>query len=57
MNQSCKGLEEKLTVQDGLMIMDRIPNIKAKDIKVGQAMKAIPQILDDGRATIMFEAV
>jgi len=56
-NQSCKGLEEKLTVQDGLIIMDRIPNIKAKDIKVGQAMKAIPQILDDGRATIMFEAV
>jgi uncharacterized OB-fold protein len=42
-----------LEVEDGLRIMGWMPKVDLKKIRVGMKMKASPQILPDGRVTIL----
>lgn len=44
-----------LEVKEGIRIMGWIPKTMAGDLKVGDRMKASPQVLDDGRVTIVLE--
>jgi uncharacterized OB-fold protein len=46
-----------LEVEEGLRIMGWIPKIDPKKIRVGMKMKASPQILPDGKVTIIFEPI
>jgi len=46
-----------LEVGEGLRIMGWIPKVDVKKIKVGMKMKASPQILPDGKVTIILEIV
>jgi len=42
-----------LEVGDGLRIMGWMPKVDLKKIRVGMKMKASPQILPDGKVTII----
>jgi len=42
-----------LEVEGGLRVMGRIPKVDLKKIPVGMKMRASPQILPDGRITIV----
>jgi uncharacterized OB-fold protein len=44
-----------LEVEDGLRIMGWMPKIDLKKIRVGMKLKALPQILLNGKVTIVFE--
>ena len=44
-----------LEVQGGIRIMGWIPKMSPNDLTVGERMKAIPRILEDGRVTIVLE--
>ena len=44
-----------LEVEGGLRVMGWIPKVDLKKIKVGTKMRAHPQILPDGRITIVLE--
>jgi uncharacterized protein len=46
-----------LEVEDGLRIMGWMPKIDVKKIRVGMRMKASPQVLLDGKVTIILETV
>jgi uncharacterized protein len=46
-----------LEVEDGLRIMGWIPKIDVKKIRVGMKLKASPQILLDGKVTIILETL
>jgi uncharacterized OB-fold protein len=46
-----------LEVEDGLKIMGWIPKMDVKKIKVGIRMKASPQLLPDGKITIVLEPI
>jgi uncharacterized OB-fold protein len=46
-----------LEVEDGLRIMGWMPKIDVKKIRVGMKLKASPQILPDGKVTIVFETL
>jgi uncharacterized OB-fold protein len=46
-----------LEVEDGLRIMGWIPKVDVKKIKVGMKMKASPQLLPDGKITIVLEPI
>jgi uncharacterized OB-fold protein len=46
-----------LEVEAGLRIMGWIPKVDIKKIKVGMKMKASPQILLDGKLTIVLEPI
>jgi uncharacterized OB-fold protein len=46
-----------LEVEGGLKIMGWIPKVDLKKIKIGMKMKASPQILPDGKLTIVFEPI
>ena len=46
-----------LEVKKGVRIMGWIPMVSTGDLKVGDRMKVIPQMLDDGRVTIVLEKV
>ena len=46
-----------LEVEDGLRIMGLMPKIDVKKIRVGMRMKASPQVLLDGKVTIILETV
>jgi uncharacterized OB-fold protein len=46
-----------LEVEDGLRIMGWMPKMDLKKIRVGMKMKAFPQILPDGKITIVLEAI
>jgi uncharacterized OB-fold protein len=46
-----------LEVKEGIRIIGWIPKISANDLKVGDRMKASPQVLDDGRVTIILEKI
>ncbi len=44
-----------LETEDGLRIMGWIPKIDSKKIRIGMELKASPQILPDGKVTIILE--
>ena len=44
-----------LEVKEGIRIMGWVPKTSPDDLTVGERMKARPQILDDGRVTIVLE--
>jgi uncharacterized OB-fold protein len=46
-----------LEVEDGLRIMGWMPKIDLKKIRIGMRLKASPQILPDGKVTILLEKV
>jgi len=46
-----------LEVEEGLKIMGWMPKIDLKRIRVGMKLKASPQILPDGKVTIILETV
>ncbi len=46
-----------IEVEDGLKVMGWMPKIDLKKIKVGMKLKALPQILPDGKVTIVFEMI
>jgi uncharacterized OB-fold protein len=46
-----------IEVEDGLKIMGWIPKLDVKKIKVGMKMKASPQVLLDGKITIVLEPI
>jgi hypothetical protein len=46
-----------LEVEDGLRIMGWIPKVDSGKLRVGMELKALPQILPDGRVTIVLEPV
>jgi uncharacterized OB-fold protein len=46
-----------LEVEGGLRIMGWMPKIDLKKIKVGMNLKATPQILPDGKVTIVLEII
>jgi uncharacterized OB-fold protein len=46
-----------LEVEDGLRIMGWMPKIDLKKIRVGMRLKASPQILLDGKVTIILETL
>ena len=46
-----------LEVEDGLRIMGWMPKTDVKKIRVGMRMKASPQVLLDGKVTIILETV
>jgi hypothetical protein len=46
-----------LEVEGGLKIMGWMPKLDLKKIKIGMKMKASPQILPDGKVTIILEPI
>jgi hypothetical protein len=46
-----------LEVEDVLRIMGWMPKIDLKKIRIGMRLKASPQILPDGKVTILLEKV
>ena len=46
-----------LAVESGLKVMGWMPKLDLKKIKVGMKMKASPQILPDGKVTIILEPI
>ena len=46
-----------LEVEGGLRIMGWMPKIDLKKIRIGMKLKASPQILPDGKVTIVFQPV
>jgi len=46
-----------LEVEDGLRIMGWMPKVDGKKIRIGMKLKASPQILPDGKVTIILETV
>jgi uncharacterized OB-fold protein len=46
-----------LEVEGGLRIMGWMPKVDLKKIRVGMKMKALPQVLPDGKVTIVFEPI
>ena len=46
-----------LEVKEGMRIMGWIRNVSAHDLTVGTHMKAMPQVLDDGKVTIVLENI
>jgi len=44
-----------LEVKEGIRIMGWVPKTSPNDLTVGERMKASPQVLDDGRVTIVLE--
>jgi uncharacterized OB-fold protein len=46
-----------IEVEGGLKMMGWMPKIDLKEIKVGLKLKALPQILPDGKVTIIFELI
>jgi len=46
-----------LEVEGGLRVMGWIPKVDLKKIKVGTKMRASPQILPDGKITIVLEPI
>jgi uncharacterized OB-fold protein len=44
-------------VEDGLRVMGWMPKIDIRKIKIGMKLKASPQILPDGKITIVLEAI
>jgi len=46
-----------LEAEEGLRIMGWMPKIDLKRIKIGMKMKASPQILPDGKVTIVLEPI
>jgi uncharacterized OB-fold protein len=46
-----------LEVEGGLRVMGWMPKIDLKKIRIGMKLKASPQILPDGKVTIVFEPI
>ena len=46
-----------LEVEEGLRIMGWVTKIDLKKIKIGMKLKAIPEILPDGKVTIVLELI
>jgi uncharacterized OB-fold protein len=46
-----------IEVEDGLKLMGWMPKIDPKKIKIGLKLKALPQILPDGKVTIVLELI
>ncbi len=46
-----------IEVEGGLRIMGWMPKIDLKKIKIGMKLKAVPQVLLDGKVTIVLEAI
>lgn len=46
-----------IEVEGGLRIMGWMPRIDLKKIKIGMRLKAVPQILPDGKVTIVLEMI
>jgi uncharacterized OB-fold protein len=46
-----------IEVEDGLKIMGWMPKIDLKKIIIGLKLKALPQLLPDGKVTIIFELI
>jgi len=46
-----------IEVEGGLKIMGWMPKINLKKIQIGMKLKATPQILPDGKITIVLEAI
>src|SRR4030042_5246588 len=46
-----------IEIEDGLRIMGWMPKIDSKTIRIGMKLKASPQILPDGKVTIVFELI
>ena len=46
-----------LEVKEGMRIMGWIRNVPVHDLTVGTHMKAMPQVLDDGKVTIVLENI
>jgi hypothetical protein len=46
-----------LEVEDGLRIMGWIPKVDFKKLRIGMDLRALPQVLPDGRVTIILEPV
>jgi uncharacterized OB-fold protein len=46
-----------LEVEGGLRIMGWMPKIDLKKIRIGMKLKASPQVLPDGKVTIVLEAI
>jgi uncharacterized OB-fold protein len=46
-----------LEVEGGLRVMGWIPKVDLKKIRVGTKMRASPQVLPDGKITIILEPV
>ena len=44
-----------LEVEGGMRVMGWIPKVELKKIRVGMKMRALPQVLPDGRITIVLE--
>ena len=44
-----------IEVKEGFRIMGWIPEISARDLEVGEPMKAVSKTLEDGRITIVLE--
>jgi hypothetical protein len=44
-----------LEVKDGIRIMGWVPKTSTNDLTVGERMMASPQVLDNGRVTIVLE--
>lgn len=46
-----------LEVEDGLRVMGWMPKTDVKKIRIGMKFKASPQILPDGKVTIVLEPI
>jgi uncharacterized OB-fold protein len=46
-----------LEVEEGLKIMGWMPKFDLKKIRVGIRMKASPQVLPDGKVTVILESI
>ncbi len=46
-----------IEVEGGLRIMGWMPKIDLKKIKIGMRLRAVPQVLQDGKVTIVFELI
>jgi uncharacterized OB-fold protein len=44
-------------VEGGLRIMGWMPKIDLKKVKIGMKLKASPQVLPDGKVTIVLETI
>jgi len=46
-----------LEIKEGIRIMGWLPERSSDDLMVGERMKATPQVLDDGRVTIVLRKI
>ena len=46
-----------LETEDGLRVMGWLPKIDSQEIRIGMKLKAFPQILPDGKVTIILDLI